>query len=175
MNSNTKAFWLATITTCALLPGIEHEIQESQISQQDPVIAAGALDGSIAQATRFLRELIELTGQEARAVPVLELQFGEILTKSTVQTVAPNYLLITAFMPQCSRSHHISQVAMGASAQAAEDIEYLWHADEGRHIGIRRIQIAKLPDERSVMDAILTTSDQVAAWFSSKRGSKLVA
>jgi hypothetical protein len=140
--------------------------------QQDPTISAGTLDGSVAEITRFLCELIELAGQEGRAVPVLELQLGEILTRTTVQTSDRNYLLITAYMPKCQHSYYISQSDEATSLQAAEGIEYLWHADEGRHIGVRRILITDLPDERSVMDTILTTSDQAAAWFSSRRDSK---
>jgi hypothetical protein len=148
------------------------KIRERSILQQDPTIATGTLDGSVAQVTRFLRDLIELTGQEAQAVPVLELQLGEILTRTTVQAADRNYLLITAFMPQCRRSHYVSQANPASSLQEAEGIEYLWHADEGRHIGVRKVPITDLPDERSVMDAILTTSDQAAAWFSARRGNK---
>ena len=140
--------------------------------QQAPTIANDILDGSVTQVIRFLRDLIQLSGQEAQGVPVLELQLGEILTRTAVQTMDRNYLLITAYMPKCRRSHYVSQVSAGASAQAEGCIEYLWHGDEGRHIGVRKVPVTELSDERSVMDAILTTSDQAAAWFSLRRGSK---
>ena len=174
INTNTMTSWLDN-STRALFPNMAHKIRESFILQQDPTIANGTLDGSVTQVTRFLRDLIELSGQEAQDVPVLELQLGEILTRTTVQTVDGNYLLITAYMPKCRRSHYVSQANTGASAQAEGCIEYLWHADEGRHIGVRKVPVAELSDERSVMDAILTTSDQAAAWFSSKRGGKFEA
>lgn len=174
INTNTMTSWLdnSNSTRALLLPDMAHKFRESFILQQDPTIANGTLDGSVTQVTRFLLDLIELSGQEAQDVPVLELQLGEILTKTTVQTVDGNYLLITAYMPKCRRSLYVSQANAGASLQAEEGIEYLWHADEGRHIGVRRVPIGQLPDERSVMDAILTTSDQAAAWFSSRRDGK---
>jgi hypothetical protein len=142
------------------------------ILQQDPTIPNDRLDGSIAQIVRFLCELIELTGQEGQFVPVLELQLGEILTRTTVLIEDQNYLLITAHMPKCDRSYYISQSNEATSLQAAEGIEYMWHADEGRHIAVRRVPAADLADERSVMDAIVTTSDQAAAWFNSRRDKK---
>ena len=154
----------------AFLINITHKIRERFILQQDPTIANGTLDGSVTQVIRFLRDLIELSGQEAQEVPVLELQLGEILTRTTVQTVDGNYLLITAYMPKCRRSHYVSRTNMDASSQAERDMEYLWHADEGRHIGVRKIPLTRLPDERSLMDAILTTADQAADWFYSRRG-----
>ena len=164
--------FLLSTATLGHPPNVAQKNRKSSTLPQDPTIADGTLDGSVAQVTRFLRELIEMTGQEAQAEPVLELQLGEILTRTSVQTVDRNYLLITAFLPKCRRSHYISQANAATSLLAAEGVEYLWHADEGRHIGVRRVPITDLPDERSVMDAILTTADQAAAWFSSRRGSK---
>lgn len=138
----------------------------------DPTLASGTLDGSLAQVTRLLRELIELTGEQAQDVPVLELQLGNILTRTTVLAADANYLLITAFMPKSRTAGYVSQAGETVSSQAAEGIEYLWHADEGRHMGVRKVPLKDLADERSVMDAILTTSDMAAAWFSALRGSK---
>jgi hypothetical protein len=48
-------------------------------------------------------------------------------------------------------------------------MEFLWDADDGRHIGLRLVPIASLPDERSVMDAIVETSDMAAAWMTARR------
>jgi hypothetical protein len=140
--------------------------------RQESTNAAGPLDGSAAQVIRFLRELIEMTGEEAQSVPVLELQLGDILTRTTVQSDDGYYLLITAFLPKCRNAGYIAQASAAVSKQAEQGIEYLWHADEGRHMGVRRVALADLPDERSVMDAILTTSDQAAAWFSELQPSK---
>lgn len=173
MNTHTmnSRLTLTNPATRAFPPRIAQKIRKISVLRQTPIIAAGTLNGSVEQVTRFLRELIELTGQEAQSVPVLQLQLGEILTHTTVQMTDRNYLLITALMPKCFRSHHLSQANEATSLQAAQDIAYLWHADEGRHIGVRKIPITDLADERSVMDAILTTVDQ-AARFSSARGSK---
>lgn len=143
---------------------------------QDPTTESGALDGSVAQLIRLLRELVELTGEEAGDVPMLELQFGEILTRTTVQASGGNYLVITAMLPPCGDEGYgpgyISQAGEAVSRQAAQGMEYLWHADEGRHIGVRRVPLAELHDERGVMDAILTTSDLAAAWFAARSGGK---
>ena len=158
--------------TFALPLRAAHNFRESSILEQDPHIADGTLDGSVGQLTRFLRELIAMTGQDETDVPVLELQFGDILTKTTVQTAERHYLVITAYMPQ-SRPHYTSQAtAMTSLQDTEEDIHYLWHADEGRYVGIRRIPVTNFPDEPSVMDAIMTTSDQASAWFSANRSSK---
>lgn len=132
----------------------------------------GTLNGSVAQVTRLLRELVEMTGEHAQDVPVLELQLGDILTRTTLLAADGNYLLITAFMPKIRTAGYVSQASEAVSLQAAEGIEYLWHADEGRHMGVRKVPLKDLPDERSVMDAILTTSDMAAAWFASLRGSE---
>ena len=128
-----------------------------------------ALDGSLAQVTRVLRELIELTGEPAQDVPVLELQLGDILTRTTVQAADGDYLLITALLPKRRGSAYAAQASEALAEQAAQGMEYLWHADEGRHIGVRRVPLAQLTDERSLMDAILATSDQAAAWFAVRR------
>lgn len=140
--------------------------------KKPPTTANGTLNGSVTQVTSLLRDLVQLSGQEAQDVPVLELQLGEILTRTAVQTIDRNYLLITAYMPKCRRSHYVSQVNSAAFSRSEGGIEYLWHVDEGRHIGVRKVPVTELSDERSVMDAILTTSDQAAAWFSSRRGGK---
>ncbi len=134
-----------------------------------------AFDGSVAQVTRVLRELIELTGEAAQEVPVLELQLGDILTRTTVQASDGHYLVITALLPRRRGAGFAAQASEALAQQAAQGIEYLWHADEGRHIGVRRVPIAELTDERSLMDAILATSDQAAAWFASKRISRPAA
>ncbi|WP_143133363.1 hypothetical protein [Pseudoduganella namucuonensis] len=126
----------------------------------------------MAQLTRLLRELVELTGEEAGPVPMLELQFGDILTRTTVQASDGNYLVITAMLPQCGEEGYVAQASEVGSTLAAQGMEYLWHADEGRHIGVRRVPLTELTDERGVMDAILTTSDQAAAWFSTRCGGK---
>lgn len=139
---------------------------------QDLTDTTGALNGCVMQVDGFLRELTGMVGQDGPDIPVLELQFGEILTKTSVQTNGRNYLVITAFLPKCRRSHYMPLPRPESSGVPTGAMEFLWHADEGRYMGVRKVPITDLPDERSVMDAILATSDQAAAWFSSIRVSK---
>lgn len=122
--------------------------------------APGTLDGSLARITALLRELIQLTGHDESDVPVLELQFGDILTRTTLHALDKNYLLIMAILPKCGDS---------PPAPHGQDMEFLWHADDGRYVGLRMIPIGSLPDERSVMDAILATSDKASAWMMARR------
>ena len=129
--------------------------------QNDAGTAPGTLDGSLARITALLRELIELTGHDEGGVPVLELQFGDILTRTALHALGQSYLVITAMLPTCGDG--------GYRAPHGQDMEFLWDADEGRYIGLRMVPIGSLPDERSVMDAILATSDMASAWLTAQR------
>lgn len=129
--------------------------------QHDGGSAPGTLDGSLARITALLRELIELTGHDVDDVPVLELQFGDILTRTASHPLDRNYLVITVMLPKCGDG--------GGPVPQRRDMEFLWDADDGRHIGLRMVPIGSLPDERSVMDAILETSDMAAAWTTERR------
>lgn len=121
---------------------------------------SGTLDGSLARITALLRELIAMTGQDEDGVPVLELQFGDILTRTTLHALDKNYLVITAILPKGGDS---------PPAPHGQDMEFLWHADDGRYVGLRMVPIVSLPDERSVMDAILAASDEASAWMMARR------
>lgn len=136
----------------------------------DTTDQTGALDGSVAGLSRFLRELVEMTGQStgAQAVPVLELQFGDIFTSTVLSTEqdVPS-LSITALLPRLERPEYqpLSSAHAQMSAVDAGEWECLWHADAGHYVVVRNIPITDFPDERSVMDAIADTSDQVALWL----------
>ena len=130
---------------------------------------AGTLDGSLSRITALLRELIEMTGNDAGGVPVLELQFGNILTRTTLHALDRNALLITAILPTCSDRGPVCLPAGAYPALHGQDMEFLWHADDGRYIGLRMVPIGSLPDERSVMDAILEAADQASAWMEARR------
>lgn len=141
----------------------------------DPPDTSGALDGSVEAVDRFLRDMTALADQKVNAVPVLELQIGEILAKTSVKTSAGcHYLLVTAFLPSCGQSYCWpgSSPTLGAQAASVGHTEFLWHADEGRYIAMNKIPISALHDERSLMDAILTTCDEADAWLSSVRSKK---
>lgn len=128
----------------------------------------GALDGSVAALSQFLRELVEMTGQSttAQTVPVLELQFGDIFTStvlSTEQAVAS--LSITALLPRLERAEYLPLSLPQMSTTEAGEWECLWHADAGHYVVVRTIPITHFTNEGSVMDAIADTSDQVARWL----------
>lgn len=116
-------------------------------------------DAGTARTTALLRELIGLTGHDGD--DVLELQFGDILTRTALHALDRQYLVVTAMLPKCADG--------GYAAPHAQDIEILWDADDGRYIGLRLVPIGSLPDERSVLDAILATSDMAAAWLTARR------
>jgi hypothetical protein len=137
--------------------------------QNDVGNAAGTLDGSLARITALLRELIGMTGQDEGDVPVLELQFGDILTRTTLHALDRNYLLVTAILPKCGDSRHVCVPSGTVPVPHGQDMEFLWHADDGRYVGLRMVPIGSLPDERSVMDAILATSDKASAWMMARR------
>lgn len=128
-----------------------------------------ALDGSVAALSRFLRELVEMTGHSpgAQTVPALELQFGDIFTSTVLSTgkgVAS--LSITALLPRLGRSAYLPLSAQAEmTAVGADKWECLWHADAGHYVVVRNIPITEFSNERSVMDAIADTSDQVARWL----------
>jgi hypothetical protein len=125
--------------------------------------APGTLDGSLSQVAALLRELIQLTGHDGDDVPVLELQFGDILTRTALHALDQNYLVITAMLPKFGDGDGARPAPPG------RDMEFLWDADEGRYVALRMVPIRSLPDERSVMDAILATSDLASAWMTARR------
>lgn len=129
-----------------------------------------SLDGSVEALNRFLQELVEMTGQGSGAdsVPVLELVFGDITTMTSLSIAGDAACLsITALLPRKAQTDYqpLSSVPVAMSVTAEREYECLWHADEGRYVMVRRIPIENLRDERTVMDAVLDTSDQAAKWF----------
>lgn len=138
---------------------------------QDISDPSGTLDGSFAAINQFLLQLVEMTGQGTRTekAPVLELQFGGILTVTSLSTwngIA--CLSIAALLPVDEKIDFFLQASVLASASfcAVPDCEFLWQADENRCVVLCKIAISDLPDERSVMDAIMDTSDHAERWFS---------
>ncbi len=132
-----------------------------------PDMEPDRIDGSPAAMRAFLIELAELSGQPAAAgadgvlEPVVELLLGEITTIATlVEHPAPE-LCISAVLPlQQGAAQPDASAAMRA---AASGCEYLWHADQGRAVLLRRVPLARLADEPSVMDAMLDTADVARA------------
>lgn len=129
------------------------------------------LAGSTARLVSLLKELIELTGQPAGEAPVLELQFGDILTRTVVQE-QEGQLLIVALLPKSGDSTYLAPPGAATTMLSKQQIHYLWDGDEGRHIGVRSVPVKALHDDRSVMDAILDTADQAAAWSAARQPAK---
>jgi hypothetical protein len=130
--------------------------------------SAGEPDGSLVSLTGFLRELAALAGQGGTHIPILELQFGDIETRTTVERIGKSeFLTVTALLPRSECPPYLSPkpaalLPTGVPQQAAT---ILWDKEELRYIATRRVPVSDLPDERSVMDAILQTSDEAIGWF----------
>jgi hypothetical protein len=148
----------------------------SLIGQKDIILShtvpgtTKALDGSIAAMDRLLRELAEITAQDDsdHAAPVLELQFGDIATRTTLlNNAGMQCLSIIALLPRSGRVNYSTRThtLLSDVITPAEDMELLWHADEGRYILLRHMPISDFADDISVLDAILDTADRSRAWY----------
>lgn len=119
---------------------------------------------------RLLRELAEITAQDDNdhAAPILELQFGDISTKTTLlNNNGMQCLSIIALLPRSGRVNYSSPTHTPLSdvIATAENMELLWHADEGRYILLRHMPISGFTDDISVLDAILDTADRSRSWY----------
>jgi hypothetical protein len=147
---------------------------ESALTKDEALIlhwdqkAACGRDDSLTSVKDFLRELVSLAGQEALDVPVLELQIGEVLSRTTVETIGKcEYLAVIALLPRSKRSPYLSA---HPARHAPENMPpraaiILWNDDEQRYVATRRVPVSDLTDGRSVMDAILLTVDEAIGWF----------
>lgn len=119
---------------------------------------------------QLLRELAEITAQDDsdHTAPVLELQFGDIETRTTLlNNNGMQCLSIIALLPRSGRVNYSSRLhtPLSNTVASAEDMELLWHADEGRYILLRHMPISDFADDISVLDAILDTADTSRAWY----------
>lgn len=116
------------------------------------------------EVRQLLLDLMQYCGQERAARPVLELEIGEILTRTSVEPAGIDlYLSVTATLPPCDAPVIASMSAPAALSQTAPGTcDFLWHADEGRYVLVRKIALHTLTDERAVMDEILVTADLAA-------------
>lgn len=141
-------------------------MNQGPILQHDTSDQTGSPETEI---NRFLKELVELAGQGDYAhMPVLELQFGDVLTRTSLSLSGDvPCLSIVALLPQDDRLNYLSRLTrpLVSSNASSHETELLWHADEGRYVVTCSIPTVELPDDRSVLDAILDTSDQARAWF----------
>lgn len=134
------------------------------IVKTDDTDDGAALDGSPAAATRLLAQLSALAGQQCAGTPVLELMVGDIVTCTSVAGDLA-CLLVTARLPAGGQSGYLPAGAALQEKLGQDGIECRWHADEGCYVAVRSVPLAELPDERSLMDAILETADAAGAWY----------
>ncbi|MET3133318.1 hypothetical protein AAKU55_003608 [Oxalobacteraceae bacterium GrIS 1.11] len=135
--------------------------------QQQATVSSDKFDGSPAHILRFMRELVELTGQgTAGDCPVLELQFDEVVTKTSLHVgQAAPFLCIAVYLPRRTLAPSVTPSLAGTIF--ADKSELLWDAGDGRYVILHKIGIDCLPDERSLFDAILDAKDRAVAWQAS--------
>lgn len=129
----------------------------------------GYLDGTPGSAYQLLTDLVALAGQEntTHTSPVLELQFGEVLTKtSLIKFDGLDYLSITAILPEQPAFEYLSASDLQRirSQDCGTDNELLWHADQGQYVLMRKISLTAFADDTALMDAIMDSADQASAW-----------
>jgi hypothetical protein len=131
--------------------------------ENDDGESGAALDGSAGAATRLLADLAALAGQHCAGTPVLELMVGDIVAFTSVASDAA-CLTVTARLPVDGHCGYLPAGAALRERLAQDGIECRWHADEGCYVAVRSVPLSALPDERSLMDAILDTVDAARAW-----------
>ena len=130
----------------------------------------GMLDGTSGNICRLLQDLVDLAGQtdSDSSTPVLAIELDGITTVTSLITDASvAYLSISASLPRCENNEYLLKHLKNGISN--DDCELLWHADEGRYVLLRKIPISAFPDEPSVMDAILSTSDKAMSWCTAIR------
>lgn len=142
----------------------------AMISPRKPAEPVEGLDGSAGSMHRLLGELVSLAGQddESHTAPVLELQFGDLLTRTSIRKRDDvEYVVVVVELPRLDNAALPSGAANASGIFPADegDVEMLWHAEKGRHVVVRHIPVAVFPDETSVFDAIMDSADRVSAWL----------
>ncbi|MCA1325674.1 hypothetical protein [Herbaspirillum sp. alder98] len=119
------------------------------------------------EVKQLLLDLMRYSGQQAAARPALELQIGDILTRTSVEPAGIDlYLSVTGLLPPCDAPMTASMAPLAAlSDERPDSCDFLWHADEGRYVLVRKIALRSLTDERGVMDEILNTADLATRCF----------
>jgi hypothetical protein len=130
-----------------------------------------ALPGSVAAATRLLAELAELAGQQTADAPVLELMVEGITTFTSVSDEQAS-LLVMARLPVCEKFGYLLAGKALQNKFASDRVECRWHAGQGCYVAVRSVPLAALPDERSIMDAILDMANAAAVWHAALAAGK---
>lgn len=124
-------------------------------------------DFSVTAVQRLLREMVELSGQQTDGAPMMELLIGDILTRTALASGGGEHWLSITALLQLGEQPGYSQrpQAPDGADRRLTTVDFLWHADEGRYIVVRRVPLKELRDERDVMDAILATADMARGYF----------
>jgi hypothetical protein len=145
----------------------------SLISQSHHANVTGQLDGSAAMLNDLLSDLAELAGQTVNAgqSPMLELQFGNVVTRTVLSEVgAIPFLSVTVLLPESAPLKYISPPGQSATRFiGAGSRAIVWNAEEKCYVVDYKIDIVALVDECSFMDAILDCADQAMAQFTLMR------
>jgi len=140
--------------------------QHRQTSHSDRVTILQEQQDDISgqEVKQLLLDLMQYCGQGGARRPALELELGEILTRTSVEPAGiDHYLSVTAILPPCEAPVTASMTAPSTLDDTAPgSCDFLWHADEGRYVLVRKIALHTLTDERAVMDEILVTADLAA-------------
>lgn len=119
---------------------------------------------------RLLRELVQITTQaeSTSEPPMLELQFGDIVTSTTL--LANDDMQCLVIIAQLPRSGHSirsrgCQPSWSSSLSPPLELELAWHADKGCYLALKQMAISEFTDEASVLDDILDTADRSRNWY----------
>ncbi|MFC7518722.1 hypothetical protein ACFQUU_27295 [Herbaspirillum sp. GCM10030257] len=146
------------------------------ILQRDTSDKFGSLDGTASALKRFLQELAELTGiHNDDSMPVLEFRFDDVVARVS-QTVnnERHCLSIILQLPRSRQSGYrtraVEQLLFFAVSMVQPEV--LWNADDGCYVVVHYIPTEFFPDEVSILDAILDTSNQARQWHAALCGGE---
>lgn len=152
----------------SMAKNIEEQIalQGASMTANDRYEPPYKLDGSIEAMHQCLETLAELTCQDMNqnTVPVIEFQFGDIVTMTSLLRVGNRgYLSITALLPRLPDDLPQSTSQLTTSTVTENTHGILWHADKGCYVITRKLPVSSFADERAVLDAIADTADDATA------------
>jgi len=154
-----------SLLECPAHAGASH--RQTIHSERVAILEEQQDDISGQEIKQLLLDLMQYAGQERVARPALELEIGDIVTRTSVEPAGIDlYLCVTATLPPCDAPVTASLAPPAALADTLPgSCDFLWHADEGRYVLVRKISLRALTDERGVMDEILVTADLAAQCF----------
>jgi len=137
----------------------------------------GLLDGTADDLNRFLQELVSMVEPDADrdSRHALELRFGDVVTHSTVVTIADAPCLsIVAVLARTAADASgvpcdIGFLADGKSAIAGRPV---WHIDSRRQVLRCAIPIDRFSTETDVFNAIISVAEQAEQRLSLNEASR---